>query len=548
MSGTSIGVPESATGRAGGRPGPDQHPQHRERVVKEQVFRPWDYPIFAVLTAGWVAAMFTFWYRWFGSEGWGRHPIVYALLSALIGVVLVNQQGRWFLLLPMKRPRPLPPSPGIRVAAVTTYVPGVEPREMLEESLAALVAMEYPHDTWLLDEGQDQALRETCARLGVRYFTRQGMERYNTRGGPFSARSKHGNYNAWLHEVGFRHYDVLAAFDPDHVPEPDYLQETIGFFADPAIGYVQAAQAFYNQDASLIARGAAEETYAYYSAVQMASYGMGYPIIVGSHNVHRMPALEAVGGFAPHDADDLLLTLRYRADGWEGVYVPRILARGLAPVDWGGYLGQQRRWARSVLDIKLRQHADYASSLPARTRIMSTLHGINFLHRAGLFAGGLVILLYLVATAQVRETIPFDVFLPAMWLVVAVQAQELYRQRFYLDWQGERGLHWRVGVLALAKWPWFLLALLDILAARRIGYVVTRKTEQSGVYTPFVAVNLGLAAVSADIWAAGHVFGPLSAYGHAAGMVTVLCFAGLALTGLRPFPPPYQRGLRSSTV
>ena len=55
----------------------------------------------------------------------------------------------------MRRPRPLPPPEGLRVAVVTTCVPGAESHEMLAESLSALVAIDYPHDTWLLDEGGD---------------------------------------------------------------------------------------------------------------------------------------------------------------------------------------------------------------------------------------------------------------------------------------------------------------------------------------------------------------------------------------------------------
>ena len=85
----------------------------------------------------------------------------------------------------------------------------------------------------------------------------------------------------------------------------------------------------------------------------MSAYAAGHPIVTDAIT-HRVTALQQVGGFAPHDADDLLLTLRYRSGGWRGVYVPKILARGLTPVDWHGYLQQQLRWARSVLDIKLR--------------------------------------------------------------------------------------------------------------------------------------------------------------------------------------------------
>ena len=48
---------------------------------------------------------------------------------------------------------------------------------------------------------------------------------------------------------------MIAAFDPDHVPEAEFLSAVLGYFDDPSVGYVQAAQAYYNQAASFIARG-----------------------------------------------------------------------------------------------------------------------------------------------------------------------------------------------------------------------------------------------------------------------------------------------------
>ena len=51
-----------------------------------------------------------------------------------------------------------------------------------------------------------------------------------------------------------------------------------------------------NQQASFIARGAAEETYDFYSSVQMACYGKGFPLIIGCHNTHRLCALRECGG------------------------------------------------------------------------------------------------------------------------------------------------------------------------------------------------------------------------------------------------------------
>ena len=88
-------------------------------------------------------------------------------------IVLVNNQGRWMLLPAMGRPPVRPAPDGIRVAVVSTCVPSVGPVEMLASSLRAMVAIDYPHDTWLLDEGDDPAVRALCAELGVKHFTRR---------------------------------------------------------------------------------------------------------------------------------------------------------------------------------------------------------------------------------------------------------------------------------------------------------------------------------------------------------------------------------------
>jgi cellulose synthase (UDP-forming) len=229
---------------------------------------------------------------------------------------VASQQFRWWLLLWMRRPLPTPARSGWRVAVATTFVPGAESLDMLAETLQALAALDYPHDTWVLDEGDAADVKALCARLGVRHFSRRALPVYQSAQGRFQARSKHGNYNAWLAEHGFAHYDLLMNIDPDHVPTPTFLSEGLGYFDDPRIGYVQVAQAYYNQGASFIARGAAEETYAYYAATRMATYAMGFPIVTDCHTIHRVAALQQVGGFAPHDADDLLITFLYRRAGW----------------------------------------------------------------------------------------------------------------------------------------------------------------------------------------------------------------------------------------
>ena len=65
-------------------------------------------------------------------------------------------------------------------------------------------ATDGPLDVWLLDEGDDRRRCATlCARLGRAALLPQGRRARGTRPqGAFRARTKHGNYNAWLDAHG----------------------------------------------------------------------------------------------------------------------------------------------------------------------------------------------------------------------------------------------------------------------------------------------------------------------------------------------------------
>jgi cellulose synthase (UDP-forming) len=509
-------------------------------VVNERVFCWYDYLYFGLLTAVTWAALAWVLPPWLGHTDWHQQPVLMGLLSGLFAYHLACQQFRWWLLPVMRRPMPRPPHAGRHVAVATTFVPGAESLEMLEDTVKALVAMAYPHDTWVLDEGDDGQVNALCARLGARHFSRKPLAHYQTSRGPFQARSKHGNYNAWLDACGFASYDILVNFDPDHVPEPTFLHEVLGYFDDPRIGYVQAAQAYYNQRASFIARGAAEETYAYYSATQMASYALGLPIVTGCHTAHRVEALQAVGGFAPHDADDLLITYHYRAAGWQGVYVPKILARGLTPVDWAGYLTQQRRWARSVLDIKFKRYPTLAGQLSPLAGLLGGLHGLYYLQ--GLTTGvGVGLLAYMLASGQVPQLFVDGTLWRWLGLYAVLQGVESYRQRFFLDRRREWGVHWRASLLQWVKWPYLGLALLEVLRGRRHAYGITCKVRTSAPSAMVMRAHLPVVMLLGLAWLTGVGGGgaiPLALHLWAAAiMVGTLA---LMWTEQWAFPPPYD--------
>ncbi len=58
------------------------------------------------------------------------------------------------------------PATGLRVAFITTFVPASESLDMLRRTLRAMLAADYPHDTWLLDEGNTRRSAR-CAAASV---------------------------------------------------------------------------------------------------------------------------------------------------------------------------------------------------------------------------------------------------------------------------------------------------------------------------------------------------------------------------------------------
>jgi len=518
-------------------------------VMAERVFKRRDYWIFAVLTVALVAASAYFFIYWFSLRDWLYYPIPFVLMTGGLLLYLLHYLSRWLSLPTMRRPLPMTPRPDWKVGVATSFVPGTESIEMLEETVRALVAMDYPHETWVLDEGDDEQVKALCTRLGAYHFSRRHLPQYQAASGTFESCTKQGNYNAWLYEIGFDRYEIITVFDPDHIANPNFLMQVLGYFNDPGIGYVQAAQAYYNQDASFIARGAAEETYAYYSLIQMTNYTSGYPIITGCHNTHRVTALKQVGGLATHTAEDLMITLNYRISGWKGVYVPKILARGLTPVDWSGFLTQQRRWARSVLDIKFRVYPKVAQKLPLGERAANFKHGLYYLFEGVGIGLALVLLAFMLCTGITPAVFSLST-LPLLALVgIVLLLCQSYGKHFYLDPQRESGFHWRLLVLAYAKWPICLLATYDMLKHHRGPYMITPKVVTTSTHSNLLVPHLLILSFVGTAWVIGtilgHITNPLL---HVSAALIVLGSLSLMLTTRLKFPKPYDPNFRAKVV
>ena len=78
------------------------------------------------------------------------------------------------------------------------------------------------HNTWILDDGRNPALRDAAARMGVGYQRRQT-----------NAHARAGNVNVTIARTTGRFIPVL---DADHVPRPDLLTQTVPhLIANPSV-------------------------------------------------------------------------------------------------------------------------------------------------------------------------------------------------------------------------------------------------------------------------------------------------------------------------
>jgi cellulose synthase (UDP-forming) len=403
------------------------------------------------------------------------------ILFALLSVVVWHRQSMdiigWLICSRVEAHHESPRPPrGLRVAFITTFVPSAESLEMLRRTLAHMTVADYPHDTWLLDEGNDPEARAVCNLLGVKYFSRSGMACFNAKRGRFLARSKAGNHNAWYEQYA-DHYDIVAQVDSDFRVRKDFLTKTIGHFANPRVAFVGTPQ-IYGNTHNWIARGAAQQTYLFYGAIMRALSRRRMTLLIGANHVVRVAALRDIGWYQGHLTEDLATGKRFHARRWESIYVPEPLAIGEGPGTWASYFNQQYRWAFGCMNIFF----THSPRLNIRMRLNHALY--YFLMEQFYFSGmtmimAISLLLIYYLTGWVPGNIP--VWQLAFWylpLFAWRQVMVLWLQRFNVRPKEERGMFLAARLLTIAVIPVYFLALVGVLRNRRVTFKTTPKGGQ----------------------------------------------------------------------
>ena len=278
---------------------------------------------------------------------------------AVLGTLALFGIHRLVLLLVLRLVRP-PAEVGGSVAAgaqeeaplprVTVQLPIYNERYVAPRLVAAVLDFDYPTERLeiqILDDSTDdtgeriEAVLEGASKRGrplpaVRHLRRRGREGF-----------KAGALAAGLSEA---RGELIAIFDADFVPGPDFLRRTAPAFADPGLGMVQARWDHMNRSDSLLTRAQAVLLDGHFLVEQEARYRSGcFFNFNGTAGVWRRRAIEEAGGWKFDTlTEDLDLSYRAQLAGWRFLLMTDLAVPADLPGRVNDFKSQQHRWARGT--------------------------------------------------------------------------------------------------------------------------------------------------------------------------------------------------------
>jgi cellulose synthase (UDP-forming) len=302
------------------------------------------------------------WWRYTTLSSTGAFGIFFYIVECItftqliISIVLIARV-RW-------RPSRVPRPSGTLDVFVTVCG---EPVSMLERTLQAALAISYPHETYLLNDGRFAAtpgwerIEDLAMRYGVTCFTR-------TTG----TRGKAGNLN---HALALTNGEFIATIDADHVASADLAEQMLGYFVDDAVGFVCSSQRFETAEGDVLNN---REPF-FYRFLQPAKDVDSSAFSCGNGTVYRRVALRSIHGFSEWNlVEDLHSSYLLHAAGWRSVYHPYPVTCGSAPAGIAVYLRQRMRWATDSARLLL-------WDTPLRKRGLSTMQRLHYLHTTSFY-------------------------------------------------------------------------------------------------------------------------------------------------------------------
>lgn len=356
-----------------------------------------------------------------------------------------------------------------------------EPKEIVAETVKASLAMNYPNfNVYILNDGlvanRDnwKEAEDVADEFGITCITR------TVPGG-----AKAGNIN---HALSVTPEPFVVIFDADHVPKPHFLNSMMGYFDDDKVGFVQSPQYYKNHGENLVTGGSWEQQALFFGAICKGKDSMNTTFMCGTNMILRRKAVEEAGGMCETSiAEDFLTSLFVHEKGWKSVYVPEVLAEGLAPEDFLSYYKQQFRWARGSLEVIFKHNPLFRKGLSLNQRIQYISSASFYLSGAVVFLNAILPLLYFYFGIEPLKIATMSlalIFIPYILVILySLQVTSNYSYTF------------RALSFSLSSFPIHLKAIWQILTGKQSGFSVTSKTRLGGSHVGLVKPHLAYIAL-----------------------------------------------------
>ena len=302
---------------------------------------------------------------------------VYLLLLAALSAYGLH---RLFILWLYERHREDGPQPGVldELPVVSVQLPVFNERLVVERLIDAACQLDWPADklqVQVLDDSTD----DTVA------LSRAVAERWRGRGIDIEVlhRTDRTGFKAGALAAGtaVAKGELLAVFDADFVPGPDFLRNVVPHFqVDPKVGMVQARWGHLNEHGGLLTRLEAVLLDGHFVLEHTARHRSGrFFNFNGTAGVWRRACIADAGGWQ-HDTltEDLDLSYRAQLAGWQFTFLRDEVVPAELPADMPAFKTQQHRWAKGTVQTARKLLVRLLTgALPLRVKLEAAVHLTN---------------------------------------------------------------------------------------------------------------------------------------------------------------------------
>ncbi len=339
---------------------------------------------------------------------------------------------------------------------VTTYG---EDLDVIRRTVSAALAIRGRHRTLVLDDGRSDEVRDLARELGADYVRR-----------PDNRGAKAGNIN---HALSITDGEFFAVFDADFAPRPEFLHETLPYFATDKVAFVQTPQVYGNLH-TVLSRGSGYMQSVFYSLIQSGKNRFNAAFCVGTNVVFRRNAVADIGGiYEKSKSEDIWTSIHLHERGWRSIYTGAVLAVGDTPESVEAYSKQQLRWATGAFEILLRHNP------LSRKRRLTTDQRIQYLTTATFYLNGIApALLLIVPPLQIYfDLTPVALGVPTgTWLMYYAG---FYFMQVVVALYTMGSFRWETLMLASASFPIYMQAMWNAITRRERQWHVTGRVGEA---------------------------------------------------------------------